>query len=208
MRFLIVCIVVLTVAGCSTERESDPARTATEQLLISSAADNAADQIKLDIKPGTKVFVDASNFDGTDAKYAIALLRERILRLGGNLVADRSASDTVVEIRAGALSIDKSETLVGIPHFDIPIPLAGPLGFPELAIFKKAQESGVAKFAAVSYETKNGEAESLTGPQYGASHQTDWTVLFFFSWSTNNVKPDDISDKPLEVERPDLNNYR
>lgn len=208
MRLFIVCLIVLLVAGCSTERESDPARTATEQLLISTAADNAAGQINLDIKPGTKVFVDATNFDGTDAKYAIALLRERVLRLGGQLVADRGASDTVVEIRSGALSVDKSETLVGIPHFDIPIPLAGPLGFPEIALYKKAQQQGVAKFAAIAYNTKDGKAQSISGAEFGASHVTDWTVLFFISWSTNDVKPDDIGDKPLEIDRPDLNNYR
>jgi hypothetical protein len=205
---LTLCLLLLMLTGCSTDRESDPARTATEQLLISQAADQAADQINLDIKPGTKVFVDASNFDGTDAKYAIALLRERVLRLGGALVADRGASDTVVEIRSGALSIDKSEMLVGIPHFDIPIPLAGPLGFPEIALYKKAQQQGVAKFAAVAYNTKDGRAQSMSGAQFGASHTTDWVVLIFFSWSTNDIKPDNLGDKPLDVQRPDMNEYR
>jgi hypothetical protein len=209
MRFLLPSLLLLLlVTGCSTERESDPARTATEQLLISQAADQAADEINLDIKPGAKVFVDASNFDGTDAKYAIALLRERVLRLGGALAADRGSSDTVVEIRSGALSIDNSELLIGIPHFDIPIPLAGPLGFPELAIYKKARQQGVAKFAAVSYDTKEGKAESMSGAQFGASHKTDYVVLFFFSWSNNDVKPEDLGNKPLDVQGPDANAHK
>lgn len=198
---------LLLVAGCSTERETNPQRTATEQLLISTAADHAVDQLKLNIKPGTKVFVDASNFDGTDAKYAIGLIRDHILRAGGDLVTDRATSDTVVEIRSGALSVDKSETLVGIPHFDIPVPLTGAVGIPEIALFKKSEQSGVAKFAATSYSTRTGEAKALTGPQYGISHNTDWVVLFIFSWSTNDLVPEQDREKALDFEAPDLNAY-
>jgi len=194
----------IVVAGCTTSRETKPQRTATEQLLISTAADHAADAIKLDIPSGAKVFVDASNFEGTDSKYAIAAIRDRILQLGGHLVSDRVLADTVVEIRSGALSIDQSQTLVGIPKFDIPIPLAGPLGIPEVALFKKSERRGVAKFAATSYGAKTGEAEGATGPRYGFSHNTHWVLLFFFSWSSEDVLPKEDQEKPLNgIDAPE-----
>jgi hypothetical protein len=198
-------LLIFIITGCTTTRDTMPPRSATEQLLISTAADHAADAIKLDIPSGAKVFVDASNFEGTDSKYAIGALRDRVLQLGGHLVADRVLADTVVEIRSGALSVDQSQTLVGIPKFDIPIPLAGPLGFPEIALFKKSERRGVAKFAASSYGTKEGEAEGASGPRYGFSHDTHWILLFFFSWSSEDLLPEEDKERPLDgIEPPDI----
>lgn len=201
--FLVGILALSVCAGCTTTRQTDPQRSATEQLLISTAADHAADEIKLDISSGSKVFVDATNFEGTDSKYAIAAIRDRILQLGGRLVADRGQADVVVEIRAGALSVDQSQTLVGIPQFDIPIPLAGPLGFPEIALFKKSERRGVAKFAATSYGAKAGEGQDSSGPRYGFSHDTHWVLLFFFSWSTEDLLPEADQEKGLRVEGPE-----
>lgn len=195
-------LLIFLITGCTSSRETMPQRSATEQLLISTAADHAADAIKLDITSGTKVFVDASNFEGTDSKYAIGTLRDRILQLGGHLVSDRVLADTVVEIRSGALSVDQSETLVGIPQFDIPIPLAGPLGFPEIALFKKSERRGVAKFAATSYGIKEGESRGSSGPRFGFSHDTHWILLFFFSWSSSDLLPDEGNERGLDGIEP------
>ena len=122
------------IAGCSTERQTDPQRTATEQLLISTAADRAAQSLALDIGPERKAFLDTTNFEGLDGKYAIAAIRSSLLKQGNRFVADKKDADTIIEIRSGALSIDKHEELVGIPSIDIPIPLAGQLGTPEIAL--------------------------------------------------------------------------
>lgn len=197
-------ILALFLEGCTTTTETNPRRSATEELLISTAADHAADELTLKIPPGSKVFVDASNFEGLDSRYAIGAIRERILRQGGQLVDSKGAADMVVEIRSGALSVDKEETLVGIPHFQIPIPLSGGLGIPEIALFKKSERRGVAKFAATAHGA-NGGYDGATGPQFGISHDTDWVLLFFFSWSTDDLFPKETREKPLSIERPDLN---
>jgi hypothetical protein len=117
----------LAVGACTTVRETNPPRTATEELLISTAADRAADRLSPAIPNGTKVFVDATYLDGTDAKYATATMRDRLLKLGAHLVVDRKSADMVVELRAGSLSIDEHSFLIGIPSFAVPVPLAGTL---------------------------------------------------------------------------------
>src|SRR3546814_525808 len=122
---------LLGVSACTTARETSPSRTATEQLLISAAADRAANALALNIPPASQVYVADTYFEGTDSKYAIAALRARLLTLGARLVDERPQADVVVDLRSGALSIDESKTLVGVPGFDLPIPLAGPLGVPE-----------------------------------------------------------------------------
>jgi hypothetical protein len=201
---LAAILLAVALAGCSTTRETNPQRTATEQLLISTAADHAAQQLILKIPPGSKVFVDTSNFEGLDSKYAIGTIRERILKQGAHLVDNKGAADLVVEIRSGALSVDQEQLLVGIPHFEIPIPLAGGLGIPEIALFKKAERRGVAKFAATAYNPQGGAGSEATGPEYGFSHDTDWVVLFFISWSTDDLIPKQDREKALSIERPDI----
>ena len=195
---------VLLLAGCTTTRETNPQRTATEQLLISTAADHAVDQLHLKIPPDAKVFVDTTNFEGLDAKYAIGAIRERILQEGARLVDTKGAADMVIEIRSGALSVDQEEVLVGIPHFDIPIPLTGPLGIPEIALFKKAERRGVAKFAATAYTTRGSAPNDATGPQYGFSHDTDWVLLFFVSWTTDDLLPRQDRERAIDIEAPNF----
>jgi hypothetical protein len=196
---------VLFATGCTSSRQTDPARTATEQLLISNAADRAATRLRLDLPPRTKVYVDSTNFEGTDAKYAIGTIRNQLLRQGAALVGDRAAADAVVEIRAGALSIDHHETLIGIPRFDIPIPLAGgDFTFPEIALFKVDQRRAVAKFAAAGYRAKDGAHMNSAVPQFGISHKTEWTVLLFISWTRTDAIPHEAEYSPLDVQPPEF----
>ena len=204
MRTAVLIVLCTMLASCTTSRETNPQRTATEQLLLSTAVDHAVENLRLDIAPGAKVFVDSSNFEGLDSRYAVGALRDLVLRLGGKLVSDRASSETVVEIRSGGLSADQSKTLVGIPAFDVPVPLAKEVSIPDISLFKKSQRQGVAKIAATSYRTADGKLQDSSGPLYGFSHSTDYVVMFLFSWSTNDLKPDEGRERALTVEGPDL----
>ena len=188
-------LLLLALGACSTLRESEPGRTATEQLIFSTAIDRVCDQLALELPAGSKVFVDATFVEGTDSKYLVASLRDRILRRGGNLVAARDQADLVFEPRVGALSVDRKKTLVGIPAIPIPIPLAGQLTLPELALFKRDRRQGVVKLTLTSYDAKSGALKNSQEPAYAFSHQTDWVVLLFVSWDSNDLMPDPENDK-------------
>lgn len=187
-------LLLLALCACSQLRESQPGRTAVEQLLFSAAVDRVCDKLALEVPADSKVFVDASYVEGTDSKYLVGTLRDRILRHGGRLVAARDQADLVFEPRVGALSIDRKETLVGVPGFPIPIPLAGALNFPDLALYKRDRRQGVVKLALTSYDAKTGALHSSHGPVYGFSHQTDWVVLLFIGWDDNDLMPDPDND--------------
>lgn len=187
-------LALLALAACSTQKETSPPRTATEQLLLSTAADRAVAEMTVGIPRGKKVFVSSNYFDGVDSKYAIGAIRDRLLREGLALVSERSEADAIVELRAGALSIDESETLVGIRSFDVPIPLAGPLTLPEIAFFKRTERKGVARFAATSYGTADGLLIHSAPPRSGYSHKKEWVVLLFLSWWTDDLPDDDTND--------------
>ncbi|MGF1593792.1 MAG: DUF6655 family protein [Kiloniellaceae bacterium] len=202
-------LLLLALCACSELRESQPGRTATEQLLFSAAVDRVCDQLALQIPAQSKVFVDAAYVEGTDSKYLVATLRDHILRHGGHLVAARNQADLVFEPRVGALSIDRKQTLVGIPSFPIPIPLAGDLNFPELALFKRDRQQGVVKLALTSYDARTGELHESMAPVYGFSQHNDWVVLLLFGWQSNDLMPPPdsrewVGEGTFENRRPDV----
>lgn len=188
-------------AACTTERRTAPSRTASEQLMLSSAVDRAVQNLSLRVPHGARVFVDATWFEGTDNRYAVAAIRERLLRRGARLTANREDADMIVEIRSGALSIDENALVVGIPQMEVPIPLAGSFAFPEIALFKRDRRQGIAKFAAVGYDAKTGELISVSDIDMGFSEQTQWNALFVLSWTTNDILPE--QDGPVLRPPPD-----
>jgi hypothetical protein len=199
MRPVIALFAVCAVlAGCTTARTSAPLRTASEQLLISAAADRAAAQLSLGIPKGTKIFVDSHYFQGYDDGYAIAAIRTQMLKNGLELVDDRKLAEAVIQVSAGALSTDQKSLLIGIPQLTVPYyPAGNSVTVPEIALFKQAEEKGVAKFVATGYDAKTGKLLSTTDPRYGFSHNTNHTVLLFFSWATGDVVPPGVDQNSL-----------
>jgi hypothetical protein len=196
-RFWTVALTALVAAlssGCTTARQTDPQRTATEELLISTAADRAAASITLELGSERKCFLDATNFEGLDGKYAIAAIRSSLLRKGARFVGDKKDADTIVEIRSGALSIDKRDMLVGIPSIDIPIPLAGNFGTPEIALYKSEDQEGIAKFAATAYDAKDGHFIDESTPPLGRS-KINRQVVLIVSWIEDDVHAEAAAPK-------------
>ncbi len=195
---LAVAAGALALAGCARERLNEPKHTGTEELLISTAIDHVVNQLKPTFPPGSKIFVDPQYFDTTPAdeilyaKYAIGAVRDQLLKQGVRLVEDRKSADVVVEPRSGAESIDHDMFLIGIPSFDVPIPLAEKLTFPEIALFKKDRQTGVSKLAITAYAAKDGSLIDSVGPVLGYSDRTRRVVLLFYAWTETDAPPDDI----------------
>lgn len=173
-------------AGCTETRRSNPERTAVEQLLLSTAVDRAVDGLTLHIPPGTKVFVDASRFEAYDKSYAISAFRDRVLESGAHLAGQPQDADVIVEIRSGALSTAVTKTLVGIPSFEIPIPLAGNLSMPEIALASRSQRRGVAKVAYTAYWRESGALADRSEPVQGIAGYKDWEFVGF-GWRSGDT---------------------
>lgn len=161
---LALCI---TLAGCATARESYPSRTATEELLISDAAEAAAAKLKLKIPATRKCFLDTTNFEGTDAKYAVSAIRQKLLEQGIALMETRDLADTIIEIRAGALSIDSKGRAINLPGIPVGKIIPGietPLSYNQ---WTQKIDEGVAKISAFAYDKKSGKlltvAETVVG---------------------------------------------
>jgi len=79
-----VAVLAAALAGCGTVRETLPPRSAMEQLLISTAADRAVEELPTDWLVGKAGHLDISNLDCYDKPYVVQRLREAVLDAGGD----------------------------------------------------------------------------------------------------------------------------
>ncbi|SMF14093.1 hypothetical protein SAMN06265365_10568 [Tistlia consotensis] len=183
------------LAACSSQTVTQPARSATEQLLISTAIDRAAERLAAALPVRGKLFLEPVNLDGNDGKYAVGAVREALLRHGDRVVASRLDADTIVELRSGALSIDSDSLLVGVPS--ISLPLVQGLATPKIALFSEDLNQGVVKLVGTAYDPKSGELVAASGPAFGFANQAEWTALLVMSWTTSDIKADQQRPEPL-----------
>lgn len=199
IRVAAATILAALVLGCASSRETSPLRTATEQILLSRAVDRAVERLTISLPPGTSVYLDPSRFEAYDRGYAVSAIRDRFLASGARMVDTRDAAEVVVEIRSGALSTDENEALVGIPSFALPIPLAGDLETPELALLKQNSRRGIAKIGFTAHWTSNGTLADRSEPVIGISGYDDWKFLGL-GWHEGDVMP---SELPPQSGPPD-----
>lgn len=171
---------VFALGGCKTTQESDPAQTATEQMLLASAADAAIAKINPNVPEHNAIYVDNSNFiEDADyrTQYSLNRIRSRLLALNYRLVDARDKADTVAEVSSGVQSVDKSDNMfAGIPSLPIPFTASG-TDTPEVPLFKRQNQVGVASFNIAFYDAETGERQDVVGPIYGFSHAGKTAVL-------------------------------
>jgi hypothetical protein len=177
-RLALAALLALAV-GCGTTRQTDSARAATEQLLISNAVDQSISQ--LDFRPltGKKVYFDPQYLDNTvDKGYVVSSMRQHLLATGCLLQEDRAKATYIVEARAGAVGTDRHGVLVGIPQMNVPALVPGqPSQIPEIPVVKKTDQKGVAKIAVFAYNRLTGERVWQSGVLESRSTSKDLWVL-------------------------------
>lgn len=183
-----LCLVSVFLGGCSTTRQTHPARTANEELLISAAMQRAVTKIHPKVPKGTKIYLSTRNFSADyDKKYAIGAIQTQLLNDGYRLVSQRSKANTIATIRSGALSINKESQLwLGIPSITLPVPFSGPLKTPALNLLKSTKRTGIAEIGLTFYDPHTGKLQDYISPIYGYSHLNRWTVLMV-SWINTNL---------------------
>jgi hypothetical protein len=180
-------LAALWVSGCAQTNLTNPARSATEQLLLSTAADRAMQATNLSIFDGKAVYLDATYFDSYDSKNALGTIRDALSRAGARMAASPTNSDIIVEARSGALSIDEADSLIGLPSTGLPIPLAGVLNIPEIALYKSQKQYSYAKFALLAYDAKSRAHYFSSGSMLGRSHNYYYKFLGFITYTSTDV---------------------
>jgi hypothetical protein len=199
--------------GCATIRVTDPPRTADEEFLLTQAADQAVSQLSLDALRGRGVWVvseyafsttqpyeqsfltDQVRVPQFENAYLIAALRARLLQLGARLPPSRDQSDVILEVRTGALSINRIDFLLGLSAFAVPSTggsTSNALSFvstSNLALFQNIKQQGFASVAVVAYWRNTGELLALSGPFIGRTFRYDYFILGYALPAVGNIPP-------------------
>lgn len=183
LPFICCCLSVL-FTGCTSTIVTTTERTAIEQLLLSESTDRALAEVTIPELHGEKVFLVQDYVDSYDAAYVIASIRALMVENGALIQESRDTADLIVEIRVGALGIDSSESLLGIPSLPIPIPGVGTLETPEGALYSSTKKDAVAKIALLGYHKDGSYAfsrESLSDEAY--FHQYKFFLLLHINFT-------------------------
>lgn len=164
--------------------QTHPPRTSIEQLLLSTAVDNALKGVELSEVEGEAVYVDARTLEAYDVEYVLGSIRALLSENGALLQDDRESADIIVEARSGGLGMDVSGSLVGIPAIPLIVPGAGGIEFPEIALFSTNKQDSVSKIALAGYYDDGSNAfstEPLVGKAY--FHQYKFLLLLRLNFS-------------------------
>lgn len=183
----LLAVFIGTTTGCIKFRSSDPKRTATEQLLLSTAADHAIKKIDVSMLKGRKTFLNTTYFDAFDKEYVIGSIRDLLFSTGVILTDTAPEADVLIEVRSGAFSIDGADTLTGVPTLPFPVPFAGVVQTPEVALYKADRQKSIAKFALVAYERESRRHVTSIGPTIGTAYENHYQILGLVKFSTTDI---------------------
>lgn len=186
---LLTLAAAATLAACASTTETYPSRTATEQLLVSRAAEKAVEGLVLPVEPGKRVFVDDSYFRAETSPYAVSAIRESLSEAGYRIARDRNQADVIFEIRAGALSLEQMRRLVGLPAMTVPVESLSFVSIPELSVYSMRDRVGVAEFSGFVYDAQTGAPLGAVAPMIGEYRIRSHRVLMMVTFGQQSATP-------------------
>jgi hypothetical protein len=190
----------ILAGGCSTLRVTDPPRTADEQFLQSLATSRAIEQLSFAPLRDKRVFVDVqyvydSLFPTAEQIFLVGELRNRLLIEGAAVSEEREGAEVILEVRSGAVGINRDEFLLGFPGVAIPVGSvdAGttevPVIIPELSIVKRRTQRGYASVSITAYFSDTGELVASSGPSVERTERVDYWFFGLGPRTTGDIPP-------------------
>lgn len=180
----------LTLTACASTTETNPGRTATEQLLLARASDRAVEGLILPLPAGSSIHVDETYFQGEGARYAISAIRAALSDAGFRLARTKDDADAVFEVRAGALSLEQMRRVFGIPEMRVPInENLNVVSLPELSVYSQRDRVGVAEFSGFLYEANTGAPLGAILPMIGSYRIRSHKAMMMVTWGQQQAQP-------------------
>ena len=185
MRKLFLPLVLSSVffTGCiGGIRDSTTARTASEILLISTAAERAVAKYDASALEGKRVYIDEGRFESVDKPYVISALRDHLAGSGVTLTGSKDpitkdkadGADFVIELRNGTLGIWDGDFVVGIPQLPMSAQGSPTVLLPPLYLFRRLSAQGFAKFQFWIYDAATTKFIGRSPDLWGHSYYNQW----------------------------------
>lgn len=218
LRFAALLPLALATAplvGCGTTKFSDTGRTATEQLLISSAMEDVVDEYDYSRLAGLKVHIKIAN-STTDSDYLKSLIRQQLAANGAFVRDALDEADYVLEVAPGAVGTNRYELMYGIPETSIPaIGTLAATSIPEFALIKRTDQKAQVKLNMWAYNKTTGAIIWQSGVQtksanirdrwiFGAGPFTDASYDEAGMRLGGDALPTTIGERVSEDEKPSI----
>lgn len=164
------------LAGCGTTKVSGTQRTATEQLLLTNAWDDALRQVDFRPLAGVPCYFDPQYASSSiDQGWMVSSIRQAMLTQGVLLRPKAEQAQWIVEARIGTYGTNDSNWLFGVPQVSVPPTVTGvPSGtLPEIPIAKRSNQQGVVKLAIYAYDRATGQVTWTSGTRLATSTAKD-----------------------------------
>ena len=173
------------IIGCGTTTK----RTATEQLLMSDAVDNAVAKIDFRHLALQSVYLDTTYVSPVraqgfvNAPYVISSIRQQLAAAGCRIQDAREEADIIVEPRIGTLGADGHEVTFGIPKSGGVAAAASAISgnpltaLPEISFAQSNAQSGVAKVYLFAYSRETKEPIWQSGVAKAESNCSSTWIL-------------------------------
>ncbi len=202
-------------AGCGTTKFSDTGRTATEQLLISSAMEDVVDEYDYSRLAGLKIHIQIAN-STTDSEYLKSLIRQQLAANGAFVRDSADDADYVLEVAPGAVGTNRYELMYGIPETSIPaIGTVAATSIPEFALIKRTDQKAQVKLNMWAYNKTTGAIIWQSGVQtksskirdrwiFGAGPFTDATYESGMRLGADKALPATLGERVSDDEKPSI----
>jgi hypothetical protein len=167
-------------------------RTATQQILVTEAIDRSLNGLDWPDLTGKSVVVytgaPGQGFgtpsQSIDENYLLKATEGMVVKNGGRIVSRAKDADYKLYLLAGALGIDQSKRFLGVEGTS-----GGfiPVRIPELALYKRSHQNGIAKTELVLSDRRSGGIVHQSGPVYGKTFQTTRVTFFVFRKRTTDT---------------------
>jgi hypothetical protein len=176
--------IALCLQGCITvtHYRTNSERSATEQLLVTTATDRAIMALTWPAVSGRPVSVQVASPASDDAPYLKAAVEAWLGQLGARIVGPGDEAETV-SVLAGAIGTADMHFGLGIPSIPTPFGVT-----PPLYVLAYDRQRGYAKLR-VAVRDASGATLGASPPALGRAYRSSFWILFV------TFHRDDISEK-------------
>ncbi|HVE21850.1 MAG TPA: hypothetical protein VNC39_07735 [Acidocella sp.] len=180
-RVVLLLILLLSDACSSGIVTLPPKETATQELIMSSAARKAVES--LSPFAASSAYVDGSDFTGS--KFEIAIFKAWLLQHGVGLAAQKNAAVTIVPYTA-VDSYNFKSLLLGVPR----LKLSAFLSTPEIALYGKTTEIAINQISFYAVDNKTGNAIAVETSKFGLQPYSITKMLFVLHFERPKLASD------------------
>ncbi len=185
MRSMAMFLGMAALAGCVATKPLASAGAAREQLLVSSAIDDATSKLQLSEPAGERIFVRSDAPNSFEGQYLIGRIRARLLEQGYAIADQPQEADLILEVSVAAMALDQHGRNLGVPAFT-----AGPLAsVPAVSLYQSDNSRAVMKVAFVIYSAKTGLLASPTQTLTGRADESRRTLGGAITVATSGQAP-------------------